>query len=109
MTWSTLETHAQRLGFEVAFNTKHCDGGGFTPDLTPPKGADWLLIGNYARIAGFWVKPLTDSARNQPPPDVEKLMLDSDPFLETTGTFDDDTLAANARFLIALQSLAEEQ
>ena len=104
MTWSTLEAHAQRLGFEVAFNTRPCDGGGFMADLTPPQGNDWQLIGSYAQMAGLWVKPNTDTARKISTPAVHKLILDSDPFVETTGTFDHDSLAANARFLLALQS-----
>jgi len=104
MTWTMLQTHAQSCGFEVAFNTKCCDGGGFSPDLTPPKGSEWMLIGNYARIAGLWVKPLTDTARRLSTPDVHKLMLDGDLFVETAGTYDDDALAANARFLLAIQN-----
>jgi hypothetical protein len=104
MTWSTLEAHAQRLGFEVAFNTKPCDGGGFMADLTPPKGNDWQWIGSYAQMAGLWVKPSTDTARKISTSAVNKLMLDSDPFVETPGTFDDDALAADARFLLAIQN-----
>jgi len=104
MTWSTLEAHANNLGFEVAFNTRHCDGGGFMADLTPPKGDDWQLIGSYAHMAGLWVKPSNDTARKIPTPTVHKLILDSDPFVETTGTFDHHSLAANARYLLALQS-----
>lgn len=78
------------------------------PDLTPPKGGGWVLVGNYEHIAGFWVKPLTDNARRLDGRLVRKLMAEGDPFAEAVGDYDDDFFDANAPFMAALQWNSKE-
>jgi len=104
MSWDSLQVHVEKMGFEIALRTCRCDGGGFMPDLTPPNGEGWLLVGNYEHIAGFWVKPLTDTARKLPGTVVRRLMADGDPFVEAMGDYDADFFAANAPFLAALKN-----
>lgn len=110
MSWHSLRTNAERMGFEISLRTRRGDDGGFMPDLTPPNGDDgWLFIGNYEHVAGFWVKPLTDVARRIPGTEVRRLMADVDPFVEEIGDYDADFFAANAPFLAALKNLEASQ
>jgi hypothetical protein len=105
MSWSSLQTHAEEMGFEIALRTRHAEGGGFVPDITSPGGEGWLLIGNYEHVAGFWVKPLTDSARKMPGAAVRRLMAEGDPFVEEVGEYDAEFFAANEPLLAALRNL----
>lgn len=109
MSWNSLRTHAERMGFEIAFRTRRADDGSFMPDLTPPGDDGWLLIGNYEHVAGFWVKPLTETARRLPGTDVRRLMEEGDPFVESTGDYDADFFAANEPFRAALRNLESNQ
>ncbi|CAG4883133.1 protein of unknown function [Georgfuchsia toluolica] len=105
MSWDTLQAHALSMGFEVAFRTRRDQGGGFMPDLTPPKGRGWIFVGSYENAAGFWVKPLTDGTRKLHSNFIRKLMLDCDPFIGTFGDDDVDYFNSHARLLVALQGL----
>lgn len=104
MCWNTLLEHAHRLGFEVALRTRRDADGGYMPDLTPPNGGGWILVGNYEHVAGFWVKPLTDAAHRLNGAALRKLMAEGDPFVEEMGDYDADFFAANAPFLAALRN-----
>lgn len=89
MSLSALQEHARRLGFEVAFRTKHDDEGGFMPDLTPPNGQGWVLAGNYEHIAGFWIKPLETTRRIEGGV-ARKLLADCDLLMKTVGDYGAD-------------------
>lgn len=105
MTWNTLHANAKKMGFEVVFRSRRNEGGGFIPDLTPPDGYDWILVGIYDHVAGFWVKPVTSCARKLNPSLVRKLMADCDPFIGTIGNDDTVFNDANALLVANLQGL----
>lgn len=105
MSWDTLQARAQSMGFEIAFRTRRDQGGGFMPDLTPPKGKGWIFVGSYDNTAGFWVRPLTDDTCKLNGNLIRKLMLDCDPFIGTFGDDDVDYFNSQARLLVALQEL----
>ena len=66
MTWSTLRQHTQQLGFNLSYRTRAGTDGGYLPEMaTPPEaGGPWLCIGNYEHVAGLWLSPVTDEAKN---------------------------------------------
>lgn len=103
MSWNTLRAHAKRMGFEVVFSIRRDEAGGFVPELTPPEGSGWVLVGSYEHIAGLWVKPVTNTARKLTSDMVRRLMAEGDPFVEEIGDYDVDFFNANAPFLTALQ------
>lgn len=109
MCWNTVQTHARKMGFEVALRSRQDGGGGYMPDLTPPGGEGWVFVGNYEHIAGFWVRPVTKSAARLNGNLVRKLMAEGDPFVEAVGDYDADFFAANAPFLSALEHQARSQ
>jgi hypothetical protein len=90
MTWNTLQVNAEKLGYQVAFRSKCSDGGGYMPDLTPPNGRGWVLVGSYDHITGFWVKPLRAEKVKLNSDQLRKLMADCDPFIETIGDAESD-------------------
>lgn len=96
MSWNTLQAQVQGMGFGVAFRTQWNGQGGLMPDLAPPTGGGWLLVGCYDNVAAFWVKPLTDSTRKLNASLVRKLMADCDPFIGTLGGYEADFSDANA-------------
>lgn len=89
MSLSTLQEHARRMGFEVAFRTRHDGEGRVMPDLTPPSGRGWVLAGNYEHIAGFWIKPL-EAARKIDGEVARKLLADCDLLMETVSDYGAD-------------------
>ncbi len=100
MTWSTLRSHAQQMGFDLACRTRLADGGGFVPDLhSPPDTGHWICVGSYDQAAGVWLQPVTDDARRCPVEQVSAAMASRLPFLAPLGAYDadfsDDFLDAN--------------
>lgn len=122
MTWSTLRQHTQQLGFNLSYRTRAGTDGGYLPEMaTPPEvGGPWLCIGNYEHVAGLWLSPVTDEAKNlsrerrSTPRQqlglapggvaveqlsqerVAVLMENCDPFVETLGDYDAEFFAACA-------------
>ena len=97
MTWSTLRNRAQALGFDVAYQTTASDGGGYQPEISqPPAGRDWQCVGTYERVAGLWVRPLTEAARRMECRRVATLLEDCDRFVEPMSDCEGELLAACA-------------
>ena len=108
MSWNTLQIKAEKLGYQIDFRTQCSEQGGYMPDLTPPRGRGWVLVGNYDHIAGFWVNPLANGKvklnRNQ----VRKLLTECDPFVETAAEYNKDFLQVQASYLATMSSLERD-
>jgi hypothetical protein len=90
MTWNTLQINAEKMGYQIAFRTRCSDEGVCMPDLTPPQGHGWVLVGSSDHQAGTWVKPLSNGKVKLNSGQVRKLMAECDPFDETIGGIDSD-------------------
>ena len=104
MSWTTLQQHAQELGFDVAFRVRPGEDGGLVPDFTCPLDKDWQLIGNYEHAAGVWVHPRTEAARRLPLRRVAAMIADCDRFMEPLADYDADFFAAGAPGRAAAQN-----
>lgn len=100
MTWNTLRTRAQQLGFDINYRTRPADGGGYLPELMtpPPEEGPWICVGSYEQVAGIWLHPITEAARDWSPDRVSAAMASADPFIapvkDYAGDFSADFLAA---------------
>ena len=105
MSWNTLQAHAKKMGFEVAFRTRRDEQGGFMPDLTPPDSRGWILVGSYDHVAGFWVRPLSNGAAKLDSGLIRRLMTDYDPFIGTFADGDVDCFDANRPLPLESQNI----
>ena len=108
MNWKTLQINVEKLGYQTAFRFRRSEGGGYIPDVTPPKNQGWVLVGSYDNLASFWVKPLANGKVKLNSNQVRKLMSDCDPFVETAHEFDMEFLQIQASYLTAMSNLEED-
>lgn len=105
MTWKTLQTNAEKLGYQIALRTRYSDEGELMPDVTPPNDQGWVLVGSYDHLASFWVKPLANGKVKLSSNLVRRLMAECDPFVETAAVYDMDLLHVQASYLAAMANL----
>lgn len=83
MSWSALRHRARQMGFDVAYRSRHVEGGGYQPDFATPPAEEgpWICVGSYEQTAGVWVQPITEAARELAPERVSAAIAGCDPFI----------------------------